>query len=61
MSLFKGDWRAGFTRLSNSGGGRVFGLFWPLFDFKLWGVIYTVDITPQDLNRKSAQKNRKID
>jgi hypothetical protein len=40
---------------------RVFGLFWPIFDFKLGGLYTSVDIAPRDLNRKAAQKNRKID
>jgi hypothetical protein len=39
----------------------VFGLFWPLFRSKLGGPYTAVDIAPQVLNRKSAQKNRKID
>ncbi len=40
---------------------RVFGFVWPLFDFKLGGLYTLVDIAPQELNRKSAQKNRKTD
>jgi hypothetical protein len=29
---------------------RVFGLFWPIFDFKLGELYTTVDIAPHDLN-----------
>jgi len=44
---------------------RGFVAFWDyfeqIFDFKLGGAICTIDIAPHDLNRKSAQKNPKID
>lgn len=40
---------------------RFLRLFWQIFDFKLGGLYTLVDIAPQDLNRKSAQKNSKID
>lgn len=40
---------------------RFLGLFWPRFDIKIWGLYTRVDIAPQDLNRKLAQKNLKLD
>jgi len=40
---------------------RVFGLFWPLFDSKIEGQYRQKYIAPHILDRKSTQKNRKID
>jgi hypothetical protein len=39
---------------------EFFGLFWPIFDSKVEGYI-PLRYCPPLLNRKSAQKNRKID
>ena len=38
---------------------RVFGLFWPLFDFKAWGPYTIVDIAPQGLNRIRLKRTEK--
>ena len=44
-----------------SEGSSLFGIILADFRLQTWGAIYTVDIAPHDLNRKSAQKNPKID